>query len=73
MSIRLLAVDLYRATQKVAAMQKKLDGCSSGDMVKAKQQLAEAQQELRLLRKMMDGEKETGASRNKYMTRTKFR
>lgn len=73
MSIRMLAIDLYRATQKVETLQKLLEVCSGSEMPTIKQQLDEASQELYLLRKMMDGEKETGKSRNKYITRTKFR
>jgi Skp family chaperone for outer membrane proteins len=68
----MLAIDLYRATQKVTNLQQKLGSCLESERAKINQELLEARRELQLLRKMMDGEKETGASRNKYVTRNKF-
>jgi len=73
MSIKMLAVDLYRATQQVEKLEKRLAAANAAEQSQLKTELTLAQKELKILRKMMDGEKETGTSRNKYATRTKFR
>ncbi len=66
MSIRALAQDLYRAQKHVAELQKKIatEGQTAGERLS--QELREAEKEASLLRKMLDGEKESGEFRKKF-------
>lgn len=66
MSIRALALELYRANQKVEKLKKDFEACSEVDKAHLKADLHAAEQELQLLRKMLDGEKESGAYRKRF-------
>ena len=66
MSIRALALELYRAQKKVAELQKAMEDSGSGENTILAQELREAEKEMRMLRKMLDGEKESGAFRKRF-------
>ncbi|MDK9707355.1 MAG: hypothetical protein OEL83_09910 [Desulforhopalus sp.] len=66
MSIRALALELYRAQKNVAELQKAVDAANPGDLEALSQELRAAQKEMALLRKMLDGEKESGQFRKTF-------
>lgn len=67
MSIRLMAKDLYRAQQNVGQLQKKLAGVltelEKNDLTA---ELKFAVQERDMLRRMLDGEKDSGEFRKRF-------
>jgi len=66
MSIRSIALELYRAKQKVDALQKMHDEASLDEKAALVQDLNLAIKELHMLRRMLDGEKESGSSRLRF-------
>ena len=65
MSIRALALELYRAQKKVAELQKILESdCKEAESIR--QELRGAEKEMTMLRKMLDGEKEAGSFRQRF-------
>ena len=66
MSIKALALELYRAQQKVDMIQKKIEAGSSGEQKKLENELKIAQKEWQMLRKMLDGQKESGSFRKLF-------
>ncbi len=66
MSIRALALDLYRAQQEVDRLDQQLAAASPGDRDGIAEELRQAREHLRLLRRMMDGEKEPKDFRRKF-------
>ena len=66
MSIRALALELYRAQKRVAALQKEVESAGQGVTGSLGQELRAAEKEMAMLRKMLDGEKEAGAFRKKF-------
>ena len=60
MSIKALALELYRAQQKVGGLEQELAAAPLADRDRLRQRLREAQAEKDILRRMLDGEKETG-------------
>ncbi len=66
MSIRALARELYRAQQQVDALQKKHDTATPAEKNAMVQQLNLARKELHMLRRMLDGEKESGSFRKRF-------
>lgn len=66
MSIRALAVDLYKSQQKVTQLEKKLEQAPPSEHIHLEQELKFARQELAMLRKMLDGEKENSSFRKKF-------
>ncbi|TKB25960.1 hypothetical protein FCL47_12815 [Desulfopila sp. IMCC35006] len=66
MSIRSLARELYNAQQNVAALQKKLDSAVPDNKDSLTQELRHAMQEVQMLRRMLDGEKESGTFRQRF-------
>jgi len=66
MSIKALALELYRAQQKVDMIQKKIKESSGGDDKKLGNELRAAQEERQMLRKMLDGQKESGSFRKRF-------
>lgn len=66
MSIRALAQDLYKARQEVERLQKILQEADPGESDGITQELRAAQKELEILRKMLDGEKESGSFRKRF-------
>lgn len=57
MSIKALALELYRAQQNVSKLEFQLQEASSGDKQMIEEELREAQAELKQLRRILDGEK----------------
>ena len=66
MSIKSLARELYKAQQNVVALQNKIDKASPADKESLSQEINLAQQELQMLRRMLDGEKESGEFRSRF-------
>ena len=66
MSIRAIALELYRAQKKVAELQKALEAVEQGAAEKLSQELRAAEKEMSMLRKMLDGEKESGNFRKRF-------
>lgn len=58
MSIKALALELYRAQRKFDALEKTLAATALGDQDRIRRQLEEVRAERQLLRRMLDGEKE---------------
>ncbi|MBB5349358.1 hypothetical protein JWG42_12980 [Desulfoprunum benzoelyticum] len=73
MSIRHLALDLYRAQQKVDKLEKALAAASPRELAAVEDELRVARADLQLLRKMLDGEKETGLTRTRSLFSVKKR
>jgi len=61
MSIKALALELYRARQKVDMIEKELELQSGKEQETLKNALKTAQKEWQMLRKMLDGRKESGS------------
>jgi len=66
MSIRALAKDLYRAQQQVDRIKKEMARAGADPGNELETELRFAQKELELLRKMFDGEKESGEFRKRF-------
>ncbi|MGB3210578.1 MAG: hypothetical protein WBB19_07745 [Desulforhopalus sp.] len=66
MSIRSLALDLYRAQQKLDELIKKYDDATPGEKEALAQEVRFAQKEQQMLRRMLDGEKESGSFRRRF-------
>ena len=66
MSIRALALDLYKAKLKVDALQDEFDSATSADKSALAKELNMAQKEFQMLRRMLDGEKESGPFRQRF-------
>ena len=58
MSIKALAMELYKAQQKVHRLQDKLEKASLGEKDQLRYELKGAEADLKQLRRTMDGEKE---------------
>lgn len=70
MSIRALALEMYRAKLKLEDLQKK---CEAGDTdadMKLRQECRAAEQEFNMLRRMLEGEKESGSHRMRFTSYT---
>lgn len=57
MSVKSLAIELYKAQQKVSGLESELENPASHDKEKIKEELRLAKAEWKVLRKMLDGEK----------------
>ncbi len=57
MSIRAIAIELYRAQQKVARLEKELAQAAPGEEAPLKEELSIARLELKQMRTMLDGAK----------------
>ncbi|MGB3225375.1 MAG: hypothetical protein WBB23_21470 [Desulforhopalus sp.] len=66
MSIRAMALELYRAQQEVEALQQKHESATPENKTALAQELKLAQKEQQMLRRMLDGEKESGAFRQRF-------
>ena len=65
MSIKHLALDLYRAQQKVDRLEKALAVAAPGELAAIEEELRGAKAEWQMLRKMLDGEKENAILRSR--------
>ena len=71
MSIKALAVELYRAQQKVHKLQDQLEKAPLKEKEQLRHDLRVAEAECNQLRRIMEGEKETSRSRLSFFkTRT---
>ena len=66
MSIRAIAKDLYKAQQRVHQLEGKLESCSPAGEQAVQDELRRARQELTLLKRIMNGEKESADMRLKF-------
>ncbi len=66
MSIRAIALELYKAQKKVAELEKALADAGHGAAEKLGQELRAAEKEMHMLRRMLDGEKESGDFRKQF-------
>jgi len=66
MSIKAIARDLYRAQQKVNRLEQELEGASAVRQEALRTELQQARNELAMLRRILDGEKESGQFRKKF-------
>ena len=66
MSIRALAKDLYKAQQNVDRIEKELETADPKHADLLRGELRQSQAELRMLKKMMEGEKEGASFRKKF-------
>ncbi len=72
MSIKLLAVELYRAQQKVDSIQKEIEKADYKEQESLKSELKVARKEWQMLRKMLDGKKESGSFNKKFSKFSSF-
>lgn len=72
MSIKALASDLYRAHKVVDGLRKTLEKASADEQETLKNKLKKAENEYRILRNMLDGEKETASSRKRFSRFSSF-
>ena len=61
-----MALALYRAQQEVETLQKKHDSATPEEKAALAQELNFAVKEMQMLRRMLDGEKESGAFRQRF-------
>lgn len=66
MSIKAIAQDLYKAQQKVSSIEKKLESASPKEADILRGELRVAKREYDMIRKMLDGEKESSSFRKKF-------
>ena len=66
MSIKALALELYRAQQKVDMVKRKIETCSGEEQENLENELKAAKKEWQVLRKMLDGRKESGSAVKKF-------
>jgi hypothetical protein len=66
MSIRSLARELYKAQQKESELQIKFDSAPQDIKDVLAQELNYARKELQMLRRMLDGEKQSGTFRLRF-------
>jgi len=59
MSIRLIAIDLYRLIKEVEALEKKIEKASAEKQEGLKEQLRKLKAERDRMRRMLDGEKDS--------------
>ncbi|BCL60295.1 hypothetical protein DGMP_09880 [Desulfomarina profundi] len=72
MSIKALALDLYRAHKVVGELRKTLEKASADEQELLKNELKKAENEYRILRNMLDGEKDTASSRKRFSRFSSF-
>lgn len=66
MSIRAIARDLYRAQQNIDKIEKALKEVSHAEQDALRHELRQASNEYELIRKMLNGEKESSSFRKKF-------
>lgn len=72
MSIKALALELYRARQNVDRVQKEIEISSGETEQSLKDELKIAEKEWQMLRKMLDGQKESGSFKKRFSQFTSF-
>lgn len=66
MSIRAIARDLYRVQQQVSKLEKEMETASLSDQDRLRGELHQAKKEMAMIRRMLDGEKESGKFKSKF-------
>ncbi|WP_136799206.1 MULTISPECIES: hypothetical protein [Desulfosediminicola] len=66
MSIKAIARDLYRAQQKVNEIEKKMETAGLAEQDNLRGELRVASNEFNILKRMLDGEKESSDFRKKF-------
>lgn len=66
MSIRAVAQDLYKAQQKVSTLEKQIEQATLAEVDELRGELRFAKREFEMIRKMLDGEKESSGFRKKF-------
>ena len=66
MSIRRIAVDLYKAQQNRDTVKAKLEKATPMEIADLERELQVAEQEYKMIKRMLDGKKESGAFRTKF-------
>ena len=66
MSIRALALELYKAKQKLDLLQKQYDSAAEDGKPALAAELNMIRKEHQMLRRMLDGEKESGNFRKRF-------
>lgn len=66
MSIRAIARDLYRAQQNVSRIEQEIEKVSLAEQDMLRGELRQAKKELEMIRKILNGEKESSSFRNKF-------
>lgn len=72
MSIRAIAVDLYQAKQKVAQLEKDLEDAPHAEKEPLTMELKYARKEFDLIRKMLDGKKDSSSFRKRFTQFSSF-
>ncbi len=66
MSIRAIARDLYKAQQKISAIEQKIETASVSEVDVLQAELRAAKAEYDMIRRMLDGEKASSSFRKKF-------
>ncbi|MGL1931779.1 MAG: hypothetical protein OCC45_08465 [Desulfotalea sp.] len=66
MSIRAIAVELYKAQQKIDKVEKEMETASLVEQDALKSELRAVKSEHAIIKRMLDGEKETGSFKKKF-------
>lgn len=73
MSIKALALDLYRAQQTVDKIRKSIEKGAWEQQEILKEELKVAEREHQMLRKMLDGRKESGSFKDRFAKFSSFK
>lgn len=66
MSIRAIARDLYRVQQQVGRLEKEMESASLIEQDRIRGELNQARKEMAMIKRILDGEKESGQYRKKF-------
>ena len=66
MSIRAIAMEVYRAQKNVDALVKKIEAAAQAQKEELERELRHAKHELAVLRKMLEGKKDTGERKRTF-------
>lgn len=66
MSIRAIARDLYRVQQQVGRLEKEMESASLIEQDRLRGELNQARKEMAMIKRILDGEKESGQYRKKF-------
>ncbi|WP_136807499.1 hypothetical protein [Desulfosediminicola flagellatus] len=66
MSIRAIAKDMYKAQQNVSRLEKMIETASFTEQNELEGELRAARAELQMLRRILDGEKESSSFKKKF-------
>lgn len=72
MVIKALALELYRAQQRVHRLQEQLENCAVSDKAPIKEELRRAKAECDQMRRLVDGKKSKPLARTSFKDRSGF-